>query len=271
MKLIAIKINFVYKAIAVGVAMVILSIMLSLTYCDFRFGDTSCPAPDASVWIGAVIGAITTAMFFYVIDKPVRTILKKFDKSSTEKVQIGILSVAFVAIIFALAFILSITYCAVIFGNVSCPTPDAQIWMGAVVGVATTALFFYFISKRFKCVLEELGKLYIARTCILNLVDIFGKEHGKGRIKKSETNRQYFLKILDKDYIKTFDIKEGTTVKQIYDKAYDHKEIDQNHDHNTCDSCKDIMKLIKKFDIEEENIIVKNLPKAEKFDWINRS
>jgi len=125
------------------------------------------------------------------------------------------------------------------------------------------------ISRRFKTVLEELGKLYIARTCVLNLMDIFGKEHGKGRI-KSEQNRKYFQDILKEEYLDRFNIKSGI-IYQIYKKAINHKEkTNPNHNHENCNDCKEIITLIKEFNSKEKNIIEGD-KKVEKLDWINRS
>ena len=259
--------KFAYTTLSVGGVMVVLAILLSLTSCGFRYSDPSCPTPNSSVLIGAGIGAVTTAIFFYLIDRPIKSILKKYGESYTGKYHILALLIAFVAIISALAFIISLTYCGFRYSDPSCPTPDAQIWIGAVTGVLTTAIFFFLISRRLNSTLERLGKLYVARTCVLNLMDIFGKEHGKGRIKKSEKNRTYFQEILKNDYLDTFGITTGT-IRDIYDMAIGHKEmVDHDHDHTICPSCQNIMKVIKKFNEEEKNLIEEN---ADKLDWINR-
>ncbi|MCH9658675.1 hypothetical protein K0U27_08320 [archaeon] len=262
--------KYAYVTLIIGLGMFVLAILLSVSYCDFTFGNTSCPTPDASMGIGASIGAVTTALFFYFIDKPAKDYLAKFSKSFAQKDMLLIWLAAFVFFITSFALILPVSYCGFIFGDISCPAPDASIWMGAIVGVITTALFFFLISRRFNTVLEELGKLYIARTCVLNLMDIFGKENGKGRIKKSEHNRKYFQNVLKKDYLDRFNITSGI-VYQIYEKATSHKDNTSN-DHNSddCNDCKEIMVLIKKFNSTEKNIIEDDSV-IEKIDWMNRS
>jgi len=174
---------------------------------------------------------------------------------------------AFVFFITSFAYLASVSYCGFSFGDLSCPAPDASIGIGALIGVVTTALFFFLISKRFKTVLEELGKLYIARTCVLNLMDIFGKEHGKGRITKSEKNKNYFLKILKEDYLDRFNITDGI-IYQIYQEVINHKEkTTSDHNHNNCKQCKKIMDLIKEFNSKEKNIIEGN-DEVEKIQWM---
>lgn len=262
--------KYAYTALIIGVGILILAINLSVSYCGFSFGSVSCPTPDVSMGIGALVGGVTIAFFFYFIDKPAKDFLAKFSKSSTGKDILWIWLTAFVFFITAFALILSVSYCSFSFGDASCPTPDVSILMGAVVGVMTTALFFFLISRRFKTVLEELGKLYIARTCVLNLMDIFGNEHGKGRIKKSEQNRKYFQRILKEEYLDRFNITDGI-IFQIYENAVNHeKETNQDHNHGDCDDCKEIMALIKKFNSQEKNIIEGD-KEVEKYDWINRS
>jgi hypothetical protein len=260
--------KFTYVALSIGAGMFVLAILISVLYCGF-FLNSSCPTPDASMGMGALIGAITTALFFYFIDKPAKEFLSKFAKSRTEKDLLWLWLVTFVFFITAFSLIIPLSYCGLTFGDASCPPSDASIWMGAVIGVMTTALFFFLISRRFKSVLEELGKLYIARTCVLNLMDIFGKEHGKGRIKKSEKNRKYFQNILKEEYLDRFNITNGL-IFEIHKKAINHKkETNSDHNHEECDDCKEIMTLIKDFNKVEKNIIEGN-DEIERLDWMDR-
>ena len=262
--------KYAYMTLVMGIGMFILSITLTVSYCGFIFGDASCPTPDVSMGIGALIGAITTALFFYFIDKPAKDFLAKFAKSSTKKDRLWVWLTAFVFLITSFALLLPVSYCGFIFGDASCPTPDVSMGIGALIGVITTAIFFFLISRRFKSVLEELGKLYIARTCVLNLMDIFGKEHGKGRIKKSEHNRKYFQEVLKEQYLDRFNITEGI-VYQIYEKAINHNEkTTSEHNHDECDDCKEIMILIRDFNSKEKNIIEGD-KEVEKLEWMDSS
>ena len=178
--------KYYFRAIIVGIGITSLAIISSSAFCGFSFGDVSCPSPEASVWLGAFVGAVTTALFFYLIDNYSKKILEKFDKEPMEKNQILKWLIGFVVTIFVLSIISSRTYCGFSFGNASCPIQEVQIWLGAFVGAVTSALFFFLIGKNTTYALEKLGKLYVARTCVLNLRDIFGIENGKGRIKKTE-------------------------------------------------------------------------------------
>ena len=99
-------------------------------------------------------------------------------------------------------------------------------------------------------------------------MDIFGKEHGKGRIKKSEQNRKYFQDILKAEYLDRFNITSGI-INQIYEKAVNHKEkTNPDHNHDDCDDCKEIMALIREFNANEKNMIEGD-NKVEKLDWMN--
>lgn len=255
-------------ALSIGIGVLILAVIISGSICGFILGTDSCPPPDVSIGIGSLMGAITTALFFYFIDKPAKDFVTKFVKPSVGKIPLGMWLTVFVLSVTAISLVISTLTCGSAFDNFSCPPPDVEIWIGAIIGVLTTALFFFMINRRVKTVLEQLGKLYIARTCVLNLMDIFGKENGKGRIKKSEKNRQYFLKVLKEDYIDRFSIS-NSLILDIYQTAKDHKLVETDHNHVNCTDCNQIMKLIKQFNEEEKNIIEGD-KEVEKIDWINK-
>jgi len=78
------------------------------------------------------------------------------------------------------------------------------------------------------------------------------------------------VKTTSSSTVDRFNITSGI-VHQIYEKAINHEEeTNQNHNHENCDDCKEIMSLIKKFNSEEKNTIEGD-DKVEKLDWINRS
>jgi hypothetical protein len=258
--------EYLAKALFAGGCIIGVSIFLSGLYCGFDFGAESCPTPDVEILLGAALGALTTALFFMLIDRPVKLTLERVGKLPHNKDRIVVWLAVFGAMIIATAITLPILYCSLQIRNGLCLTPDASVWLGAFMGVLTTALFFFLINRRFKPTLQKLGELYVARTCILNLMDIFGQSKDKGRIKKSEYNRTYFLDILKNDYIKLHRI-EGTLVNQIHDLARSHEEIVEDHDHTACQKCKDIMAMIRKFNAEQVNTIQEN---AQNLDWINR-
>jgi hypothetical protein len=133
-------------------------------------------------------------------------------------------------------------YCSL---DPECPSPLSSTWLGAIFGAFATALFFIMITKHVSSALEELRKLYVARTCVMNLIDIFGKKDGEGRIRKDEHNRQHFLRRLNELYLKRYDIK-NETINNIYVKADAHQPITSDHDHS-CPLCREIMDLIKAF------------------------
>ena len=262
--------RFAYVTLAIGIGMFAVSMTLSASFCGFSLDDASCPTPDISMGIGTMIGAVTTALFFYLIDKPAKDFLERFSISSTKKGPLWPRLTGFVFAITSFALVLSASFCGFSLGDASCPTSETSIGMGAIIGVATTAIFFFLISRRFKNTLEELGKLYIARTCVFNLMDIFGREHGKGRIKKSEHNRQYFQRILKEEYLDRFKITSGL-IYRIYEKAVNHKEkTNPEHDHKECEDCKEIMALIKEFNSKEKNLIEGD-KEVERLEWMGRS
>ena len=140
------------------------------------------------------------------------------------------------------------------------------MWLGAVFGAIATALFFMMINMHVNSALEELGKIYVARTCVLNLIDLFGKKDGEGRIRKDEHNRELFLTRLKTLYIVQYNIKDEL-INNIYHTAkYKHeKPIEPSHDHATCDDCIQIMKLIKEFNKSFSNNIERG---AHTRDWM---
>ncbi|MDE1769005.1 MAG: hypothetical protein KGI28_00445 [Thaumarchaeota archaeon] len=252
---------------------VILSIFLSASDCRFNLTDPLCPTTNAQIWLGAVIGSLTAALFFILIDNPIKITLKRLVGQSSKVYNIVIWLIVFVAIISGLSFILPTLYCGSNLADPSCPTPNASVWLVALIGSLTTALFFFMISRRFTSALDELelslkelGKLYTARTCILNLIDIFGKtaDDKSARMKKSEKNRLYFLGILKKNYIDRFNVGDKI-ILQIYKEGSEHEPITEDHDHTACDGCKNMMKLIKEFNIATPNTIEKD---ADKKVWL---
>jgi hypothetical protein len=245
------------------IAIALIALFILYASCNFSLeSDESCPTPTPSVWIGTFLGALTISFFFFFIERRVRSTLEGLGhpKGATSR-WIIIWALAFVIGITLLSYIVSSGFCNL---NSDCPTPLWSVWLGAVFGAVATALFFIMINIHVSSALEELGKLYVARTCVLNLIDIFGKKDGEGRIKKDEHNRQLFLTRLDKLYIKEYKVR-GELINTIHDKAKEHEPIVSDHDHTACDDCKDIMGLIKQFNSSFVNSVEKD---AHKRDWM---
>jgi hypothetical protein len=139
-------------------------------------------------------------------------------------------------------------------GNI-CNIPDAVgVILSVIFGAITTALFYAMIEwrqakfeKEQKNLKEELSRtlmdyarLYVVRTCLFNLKDIFAPPPiGRRKIKPSEHNRLHFLGILNERYLLKFEIREGDPVKAIYEKAIKHR-IDDDHNFGDCKSCNEI-------------------------------
>ena len=168
------------KAAIIGIGIVFFSKVFSAGLCgwDFTFNEESCPSSEAGVWLGALIGAISTGIFFLIIDLEAKNLFKKFDRRPVSKQKMYLWTIVFIAIILVIGLAFSRGYCLVVYGDFTCPAQEAQIWLGGLLGVVTAALFFFLIGNDISSSLEKLGKVYIVRTCILNMWDLYGKENG---------------------------------------------------------------------------------------------
>ena len=119
---------------------------------------------------------------------------------------------------------------------------NISLLIGLVVGVIISWIFFYIQNKMQKDI-SYLTELYVVRTCMFNLFDVFsGKDH---KIKPTEENRQRFVKKLEEDYIKKFGIRKSEVI-EIFKLAKNH-EIPNTDHQKDCPECKDLADKIQKF------------------------
>ena len=113
-------------------------------------------------------------------------------------------------------------------------TNNVSLLVGLVTGVAISAVFF-FIQNKIQRDVAFLTELYVARTCMFNLSDIFsGKSH---KIDPTDEQRKKYLKTLKEDYIEKFHVKNNDVV-QILKLASDHKIPETDHQREICPDCK---------------------------------
>src|SRR5712691_2217192 len=81
----------------------------------------------------------------------------------------------------------------------------------------------------------------------------------------NEVNRQYFLKILNEQYLLEFDAKEGDIVRDIYRLASNHGEIVEDaHDYEKCPVCRNgegLVRQLKRYLDKNPNPIEKGVQK----------
>ena len=129
-----------------------------------------------------------------------------------------------------------------LFGAACQATNNISLLIGLVAGVIISWIFFYIQNKMQKDI-SYLTELYVVRTCMFNLYDVFsGKSH---KIQPNDENRKRFVKKLEEDYIKKFGIKKNEVI-EICKLAKNHEL--QNTDHQKdCPECKNLSNKIQKF------------------------
>jgi len=229
--------------------------------------------------VGAFLGAATAALFFFMVARRVTLMSRRSEidqgdddeRASRFHDRISTIgrSAAFVAGITGVAFLFVYSICPsnFPFANGCEVSVNTSIWVGAFLGAVTTALFFYLIEKRVSTALEDYARAYIVRTCFFNLKDVFApnKVRGERRLIPNEVNRQYFLKILNEQYLLEFDAKEGDIVRDIYRLASNHGEIVEDaHDYEKCPVCRNdegLVRQLKRYLDKNPNPIEKGVQK----------
>ena len=196
------------------------------------------------------------------LDNPIADCMVRLTKSWVLRVALVSL-----ATVFLLSFLVLNVYCGDFAFGASCEqaTSNFSIYITAAIGVIIALLFFALEREQAKLQkgIEFLTELYVARTCMLNLLDVFAGESHK--IEPNEKNRQEFLRKLKEHYIQRFDVKQHE-VLEIRDLTEAHGQIPEEppttpgncqtcgqplkiraQHQQGCDLCKELVVKIKKF------------------------
>jgi hypothetical protein len=247
--------------IIIGIAVLTKLFLASQCNWEFSFDHETCPTPISSIWIGAIIGTVYTGAFFLLIEysnqKKIKA-LESLGKSKISKQRLILVVGLYIIGISLAGYVTSNGFCIVNTFGSFCPTEESEILLDVSLGISSTIIFFLWFNKHLDKGYDELAKMYLVRTCMLNFLDIFNNKNGEGRIFKTEQNRLYFLKILKDVYLAKFTPKKNESI--VYDTMRmieKHGPIFPEHDHLKCEgenSCGKITEKLLEFIKNPENV-----------------
>ena len=135
------------------------------------------------------------------------------------------------------------------FTDSSCQiTNNIAILLG-VIATVIISLVFYLRQNKLQNTIDSFVEAYIVRTCLQMLRAIFAG--GDDRIKATDENRMKYVKRLN-HAIKRFhlkNIKDVTSIQKLADTHF----LGNNHNHESCKTCEELLKEIVTYLKENQN------------------